>query len=71
MSEGQFARRLNVPRTRIERLVMERTGVIAATALRLARFFGTAPEFWLNLQRNYDLAGANMDVSDIEHLRAA
>ena len=71
MSEGQLAKRLNVPRTRIERLARETTGVTVDTALRLARFFGTSPEFWLNMQRNYDLAHTDINVSSIEPLKAA
>lgn len=71
MSEGQLAKRLNVPRTRIERLAKETTGVTVDTALRLARFFGTTPEYWLNMQRNYELAHANVDVSGIQPLKAA
>lgn len=50
------ARMLNVPRTRIERLVAERTRVTPDTALRLAKFLGTTPNFWLNMQNSYDLA---------------
>lgn len=46
---------LNVPRTRIERLVREETSVTADTALRLARYFGTTADFWLRLQTAYDL----------------
>ena len=71
MSEGQLARRLNLPRSRIERVSKETTGVTVDTALRLARFFRTTPEFWLNMQLNYDLAHANIDVSGIEPLKAA
>lgn len=55
MSAGQLARKLHVPRTRIERLVSESTAVTVDTALRLARFFGTSPEFWMNLQVQYEL----------------
>jgi addiction module HigA family antidote len=50
------AKRLGVPRTRIERLAAERTPVTPDTALRLAKFFGTTPNFWLNMQNAYDLA---------------
>lgn len=65
------ARRLNVPRTRIERLVRRETAVTNDTAMRLARFFDTTPEFRLNLQRAYDLARARetIDGSEIEPLR--
>jgi addiction module HigA family antidote len=55
LSAGALARKLNVPRTRIERLVAEDTAVTIDTALRLARFFETTPEFWINMQTGYDL----------------
>lgn len=55
MSAGALARRLRVPRTRIERIVAEQTAVTPDTALRLAKAFGTTPEFWLNLQAGFDL----------------
>lgn len=50
-----LAKRLHVPRTRIERLVNELTPVTPDTALRLAKFFGTSPQFWMNMQASYDL----------------
>lgn len=73
MSAGALARHLDVPRTRIERLVKGDTALTADTALRLSAFFGNTPEFWLNLQRAYDLAQASkvVDVSHIEPLVAA
>jgi len=73
MSAGTLARRLGVPRTRIERLVRGETAMTADTALRLSRFFGNSAEFWLNLQRAYELAEARkaIDVSDIKPLAAA
>lgn len=55
MSAGALAKTLNVPRTRIERLVAEQTAVTPDTALRLARFFDMSPQFWMNLQTSYDL----------------
>ena len=63
-----FARRLGVPRTRIERLIKGTTGVTSDTALRLARVFNTTPTYWVNLQTNYDMAHATkeIDVSNIE-----
>ncbi len=73
MSSIALAKRLNVPRTRVERLVKGETSLTADTAMRLATFFGSTPEFWMNLQRAYDLAKArlNVDVSDIIPLEAA
>ena len=50
-----MAAKLGIPRTRIERLAREETPVTADTALRLAKFFGTTPAFWLNIQSRYDL----------------
>lgn len=50
-----LAKALGVPRTRIERLAREETPVTPDTALRLARYFGTTPEFWMNVQSAYDL----------------
>ena len=58
LSAGAVAKAVEVPRTRIERLRDEQTGVTADTALRLAAYFGTTPDFWLNLQAAYDLATA-------------
>lgn len=55
MSAGALAKQLNVPRTRIERLATEHSSITIDTALRLAKFFNTSPEFWMNLQTNYDL----------------
>ena len=56
------AKRLGVPRTRIERLVAEETPVTVDTALRLGKFFGTTPDFWLNLQSAYDLTKAEAEA---------
>ena len=55
MSAGALARRLNLPRTRIERIVKEEVGITPDTALRLARFFNTTPQFWMNFQQAYEL----------------
>ncbi len=73
MSAIALAKRLNVPRTRIERLVRGETSLTVDTAMRLARFFGNTPEFWMNLQRAHDLARARetVDLTDITPLEAA
>jgi addiction module HigA family antidote len=52
------ARACGVPRTRIERLAREETTLTADTALRLARYFGTTPTFWMGLQAQFDLEDA-------------
>ena len=68
-----LAKRLHVPRTRIERLVKGETALTVDTAIRLAKFFSTTPEYWMNLQRAWDLAQARdtIDVSDITPLETA
>ena len=73
MSAPALARHLKVPRTRIERLVKGETALTADTAMRLATYFGTTPEYWMNLQRAWDLAraGETVDVSGIVPLQAA
>jgi antitoxin HigA-1 len=57
------ARACGVPRTRIERLAREKTPVTADTALRLGRYFGTTPGFWMNLQGQYDLEMAQDEAA--------
>ena len=73
MSAISLAKRLNVPRTRIERLVKGETALSVDTAMRLSKFFGTTAEFWINLQRAHDLARARetVDLSGITPLAAA
>lgn len=60
------ARALGVPRTRIERLAREETPVTADTALRLGRYFGTGPEFWMNLQTNFDLSATAAKLPELD-----
>jgi antitoxin HigA-1 len=62
MSAGALAKVCGVPRTRIERLANEETGVTADTALRLSKAFGTTAVLWLNLQNDYDIQLASRDI---------
>jgi len=55
MSAGMLAKVCGIPRTRIERLANEETGVTADTALRLGKALGTSAQLWLNLQNAYDI----------------
>ncbi len=55
MSAAELARRLHVPTNRITGILNGQRAVTGDTALRLAHFFGTSPEFWLNLQSLYEL----------------
>ncbi len=56
VSAGRIAKACGVPRTRIERIAAEAMGISGDTAARLSRFFGTSPEFWMNLQTRFELA---------------
>jgi addiction module HigA family antidote len=51
----RLAKDISVPVTRIQAIVSERRAITGDTALRLARYFDTTPEFWLNMQRDYEL----------------
>ncbi len=64
MSANAFAIALRVPANRISAILNGDRSITADTALRLSRFFGTTPEFWLNLQTAYDLKVAKQAVGD-------
>jgi len=55
LSANAFAKALGVPTNRITMILKGQRGVSADTALRLSRYFGTSPKFWMNLQQSYDL----------------
>ena len=58
ISMNQLAKEIHVPANRISSIVAGQRAVTGETALRLARYFGTTPEYWLNLQTRYDLESA-------------
>ena len=58
LSSNALAKDLHIPANRISELIRGNRGVSGDTALRLSRYFGTTPEFWLNLQASYDLRTA-------------
>lgn len=62
LSAGTVARACGVPRTRIERIATGQTGISTDTALRLGRYFGTTPTFWLNLQRQFELQTLEREI---------
>ncbi|SEF63197.1 plasmid maintenance system antidote protein, XRE family [Bosea lathyri] len=64
LSAYAVAKACGTPRTRIERIAREETGITADTALRLGKLFGTSAEFWLGLQDDYDLETARASLSD-------
>jgi len=55
LSQNRLGRDLNVPAQRISQIVRGQRSITTDTALRLAAYFGTTPQFWLNLQNEYDL----------------
>ena len=61
LSQNRLALDIGVHPRRINEIVLGKRGITAETALRLARYFGTSPQFWLGLQADYDLDVA-MDV---------
>lgn len=77
LTAGGLARDLGVPRTRVERVVREQSGISADTAMRLARYFGMSVAFWMNIQKSYELDVAHADeklraeIARIEPMQAA
>jgi addiction module HigA family antidote len=55
MSINQLAKELRVPANRLSQIIRGSRGITADTSLRLARYFGFSPEYWLNMQAHYDL----------------
>lgn len=64
LSAGALAKKVGVPRTRIERIADETSGITADTALRLSKALGTSPQLWLNLQTSYDLQTTERELGD-------
>ncbi len=68
LSMNRLALDLRVPVTRIAEIVHESRAITVGTALRLARYFNTTPQFWLNLQTRYDLEVAqDKELATINH----
>ena len=70
ISQYRLAKAIGVPPVRINDIVHCRRSITADTALRIGHALGTSPEFWLNLQRMYDLdvVRASTDISGVERL---
>jgi|ERR1041384_1571720 addiction module HigA family antidote len=62
LSAGALAKTCGLPRTRIERIAAETTGITADTALRLGRALGTSAQLWMNLQNRYDVEIARREI---------
>ena len=60
----ELSRRLKVPENRIPQIVAGKRSITADTALRLGKWFGTSPAFWLNLQKSYELRKATQEIGE-------
>ena len=67
MSANALAIALRVPAPRINDVIRQKRGISIDTALRLARYFNTTPQFWLDLQISYDLKMAKQNMTKIEN----
>lgn len=65
LSQNELARRLKVDARRINEIINGRRSITADTALRLSRFFGNTADFWLNLQKRYELQVAEDKLEDV------
>lgn len=61
MTANALAKALSVPANRVTAILKGQRGITADTALRLSRYFGTTPQFWLNLQKSYELRLAEIE----------
>lgn len=66
LTQYALAKALNIPQSRLTDIIKRRRGITTDTALRLSRFYGNSPEFWLGLQSLYDLAVADKKVIEKE-----
>src|SRR5216683_5282600 len=66
LSQNQLAKAIGISPNRIAEIVNNRRRITADTALRLSLYFGNSPEFWMNLQMNYDLKVAYRNLSPEE-----
>jgi addiction module HigA family antidote len=72
LSAYRLAKETKMPQTRISEILKGKRGISADTALRLAKFLGTTPQFWLGLQNDYDLEESKKNISkDLEEIHPA
>ncbi len=60
----KLAKSVGIQQTRISLIIKEQRGITADTAIRFSKYFGTTPEFWMNLQREYDLRKVRLEKKD-------
>lgn len=70
ISQNALARRINVPPRRVNEIVLGKRAVTADTALRLGRYFGTTPQFWMGMQADHDLEAAEQNAQDLKNIKA-
>ncbi|TDI74387.1 MAG: addiction module antidote protein, HigA family [Bacteroidetes bacterium] len=73
VSQNRLGRDIGMSPRAINEIVRGKRSITANSALRIAKYFGTSPEFWLNLQSNYDLeeAANEIDLRNIKEFEAA
>ena len=64
VSRAEFARQIGTPANRVSRIIAGKRSVRAETALRFGHWFGVEPQFWMNLQRQFDLAMNERDLEE-------
>jgi len=64
LTQRQLADAIHVPYQRVNEIINGRRGITPGTALRLAKFFGMSPDFWMNLQLRWDLYFAQQDEQE-------
>ena len=65
ISAYKLSKSIGVQQTRISLIIKGERGITADTAMRLSKYFGTSPEFWMNLQREYDLRKVKSEIKEI------
>lgn len=69
ISQNALARRINVPPRRVNEIVLGKRAVTADTALRLGRYFGTSPQFWMGMQADHDLEAAEQSAKGLKNIK--
>ena len=64
VTPAEFARQISVPANRVSQIIAGKRSVTAETALRFGHWFGVEPQFWMNLQTQFDLAVADREVGE-------
>ncbi len=70
LSAYALAKAINIPTSRLSNIINGKRSITADTALRLAKYFGTSSQFWLNMQANYDLQKTKKKIkTELEHIK--